>query len=473
MKTKILVADDSLAIQKIVAMAFETEDISVEGIGDGNEAFEQLTEMNPRIVLADTDMPGLNGYQLSKKIKETDGFQSIMVLLLTSDFEEFNETLFNESQADDFIAKPFKSEDIIQKIRELLQKNPQDDTPTEPYIISLSESDIIEEDEDIPEGDPVEANTEKDVVQLSMEAVVEEEKEESTSSDTSPSEEELRTEDETEESPEEEPVESEEDSVVQDLEEQEMPEESPEEKVNTWGPINSSMDASEIPDDILSEVSGETEPDAESTMSDSVASLDDTEETVDDELADVSATEMDSIDDLDLAFRELSEMIESTSADPQEASTPQGSEDPQFEDLPDLNDVGLEPDNLLEQIAPSVFSDTNPLKPDLIKETLGFSQSDPEKPANGSKEPALDKPVSGGVPSHPETVEQKVLPQITDEHILQIVERSLNTSLKKELAGLSDSILELVKKTIGEVTPLIAREIIQEEIRKIREAEKK
>ncbi len=117
MTSKILVADDSITIQKIVAMAFEHEDTVVEGASNGKDAFSRLAEFKPDIVLADVDMPGLNGFELSKRIKDSIEFSRIPVLLLASDYEEFNNELFRYSRADDRISKPFKSEEIIEKVK--------------------------------------------------------------------------------------------------------------------------------------------------------------------------------------------------------------------------------------------------------------------------------------------------------------------------------------------------------------------
>ena len=94
MTVRILVADDSITIQKIVAMAFENEDAEVEGIRDGQKAFDRIPDFKPDIVLADVDMPGLNGFQLCKKIKGTSDLKNIKVMLLASDFECFDEELF-------------------------------------------------------------------------------------------------------------------------------------------------------------------------------------------------------------------------------------------------------------------------------------------------------------------------------------------------------------------------------------------
>ena len=109
MTKRILVVDDSITIQKIVAMAFEKEDAVVDGVSNGKDALEKMKDFQPDIVLADVDMPGLTGLELSKKIKGDPKYNLLKVLLLASDFEDFNENLFKDSGADDHISKPFKS----------------------------------------------------------------------------------------------------------------------------------------------------------------------------------------------------------------------------------------------------------------------------------------------------------------------------------------------------------------------------
>ena len=120
MTKKILVADNSITIQKIVAMAFENEDAVVEGVSKGKDALDRMETFKPDIVLADVDMQDLTGFDLSQKIKNDPKFNAVKVLLLASDFEDFNKNLFDSSGADDHISKPFKSEDIIKKVVDLL-----------------------------------------------------------------------------------------------------------------------------------------------------------------------------------------------------------------------------------------------------------------------------------------------------------------------------------------------------------------
>ena len=158
---KILVADNSTTIQKIVAMAFEHEDTLVEGISNGNDALDKMKTFEPDIVLADIDMRDLTGFELSKKIKNDPKFNSTKVLLLASDFEGFSKNLFDSSGADDHISKPFKSEDIIKKVDDLLSEKPPDPsvetinlTPVDLDVsvkstettIELSTEDMVEEE---------------------------------------------------------------------------------------------------------------------------------------------------------------------------------------------------------------------------------------------------------------------------------------------------------------------------------------
>jgi len=130
MTVRILVADDSITIQKIVALAFENEDAVVEGVRDGQKAFDRIQDFKPDIVLADVDMAGLNGFQLCKKIKGAPDLKNIKVLLVASDFEYFDEELFKQCRAESHISKPFKSVDIVQMVAQVMEEgNTIEDEP--------------------------------------------------------------------------------------------------------------------------------------------------------------------------------------------------------------------------------------------------------------------------------------------------------------------------------------------------------
>ena len=147
MTFRLLVADDSITIQKIVSMAFEVEDAEVEGIGDGQEALDRISQFKPDIVLADVDMPGLDGFELSAKIKESPETSAIKVLLLASDFEEFDEQRYQSCGADNHISKPFKSDDIVAMVKSLLETSGEETAP-------LAAVDLVETEDELAGLEP-------------------------------------------------------------------------------------------------------------------------------------------------------------------------------------------------------------------------------------------------------------------------------------------------------------------------------
>ena len=74
MGSTILLADDSITIQKVVNLTFADEGIDVVSVSNGDLAEKRLGEINPDLVLADIFMPGKNGYQLCEAIKQDPQF---------------------------------------------------------------------------------------------------------------------------------------------------------------------------------------------------------------------------------------------------------------------------------------------------------------------------------------------------------------------------------------------------------------
>jgi len=122
MSIKLLFADDSVTIQKVVELAFESEDVEVTTVSSGNKVIEKLTESRPDIIIADVVMPGMNGIELCERLKKDENYSNIPVLLLRNEFDEFDADVLLKTGADDCITKPFKSEELVKKIKELAAK---------------------------------------------------------------------------------------------------------------------------------------------------------------------------------------------------------------------------------------------------------------------------------------------------------------------------------------------------------------
>jgi len=118
MKRRILLADDSVTIQKVIELTFMDEDYEVRAVSNGDEALALLPEVNADFVIADVHMPGANGYEVCRRSKQLR--PEIPVLLLVGTFEPFDEGQARDAGADSFLKKPFDSQELLQRVEELL-----------------------------------------------------------------------------------------------------------------------------------------------------------------------------------------------------------------------------------------------------------------------------------------------------------------------------------------------------------------
>ncbi len=125
---KLLLADDSVTIQRVVDLTFTDEGMQVITVGDGEQAIRKLEEFTPDIVLADVLMPGLDGYRLCEFMKRSERFGRIPVMLLVGSFEPFDEAEARRVGADDFVTKPFQSiRQLVNRVGSLLGGKPAND----------------------------------------------------------------------------------------------------------------------------------------------------------------------------------------------------------------------------------------------------------------------------------------------------------------------------------------------------------
>jgi CheY-like chemotaxis protein len=130
---KLLLADDSVTIQKVIDLTFADEGVQVVAFGNGREAIENIEKIAPDVVLADVFMPLMNGYEVCRYIKENEKLKHIPVMLLVGSFEPFDEAEARRVGADDTLTKPFQSiRRLIDKVGALVGSKPADEMPTRP-----------------------------------------------------------------------------------------------------------------------------------------------------------------------------------------------------------------------------------------------------------------------------------------------------------------------------------------------------
>jgi CheY-like chemotaxis protein len=122
---KILLADDSITIQKVVNLTFSDEGIEVVTVGNGELAVRRLNEVQPDIVLADIYMPGKSGYEVCEYIKTNPQYSHIPVLLLVGAFEPFDPTEAARVKADGHLTKPFESRALVATVNRLIASSPK------------------------------------------------------------------------------------------------------------------------------------------------------------------------------------------------------------------------------------------------------------------------------------------------------------------------------------------------------------
>lgn len=135
MSRRILVADDSVTIRKIVEITFSDTDIRVDAVASGAEALERFSQAPPDLVIADVVMPGPSGYEVCARIKASA--RPVPVLLLAGTFEPFDRKRAVSCGADGHLVKPFESRTLVDRVEDLLsRREAAAPPPSEPALAS-------------------------------------------------------------------------------------------------------------------------------------------------------------------------------------------------------------------------------------------------------------------------------------------------------------------------------------------------
>lgn len=115
-ETHILLADDDEQNSLLLKRFLELEGFSVSYAPDGVVAWEMYKQQRPDLILLDINMPGLNGFELAQKIRETDS--SVFLFFLTDRTEKADRLKGFQLKGNDYIPKPFYPEELIARINE-------------------------------------------------------------------------------------------------------------------------------------------------------------------------------------------------------------------------------------------------------------------------------------------------------------------------------------------------------------------
>ncbi|MGC2063942.1 MAG: response regulator [Thermodesulfovibrionales bacterium] len=164
MARRLLLADDSITIQKVVELVLAEEDFDIKSVSNGEDALNLMETFHPDIVLADIEMPKINGYQLCERIKTNPRTASVPVILLAGAFEPIDNELSRKVGSDDSVIKPFESQELISKINAVLTLSAMSGMEAEAIAEPLDEAlDQEEEFATAIQAEPAELAVEEDL----------------------------------------------------------------------------------------------------------------------------------------------------------------------------------------------------------------------------------------------------------------------------------------------------------------------
>ncbi|SDB91616.1 two-component system, OmpR family, response regulator ResD [Pelagirhabdus alkalitolerans] len=116
----ILVVEDEDRIRRLLKMYLERENFIIDEVDNGTDGLKKATENDYSLIILDLMLPGMNGIEVSKKLRET---LSTPILMLTAKGEESDRIEGFESGADDYVVKPFSPREVVLRVKALLRRS--------------------------------------------------------------------------------------------------------------------------------------------------------------------------------------------------------------------------------------------------------------------------------------------------------------------------------------------------------------
>lgn len=116
---KIMIVDDDSNICELIRLYLEKEKYSAVIFNDGLDAVNSFAEEKPDLILLDVMLPGLDGWQVCRKIRS---ISNVPIIMLSAKGELFDKVLGLELGADDYIVKPFETKEVLARIKAVLRR---------------------------------------------------------------------------------------------------------------------------------------------------------------------------------------------------------------------------------------------------------------------------------------------------------------------------------------------------------------
>ena len=122
MAEKILIVDDDLDTLRLVGLMLQRQGYQISAATNGQQGLEKAFEEDPDLILLDVMMPGLTGWEVTKYVRQREGYDDTLILMLTAVGEGVNAMTAPLYGADRYLDKPFDTEELAQTVSELLKQ---------------------------------------------------------------------------------------------------------------------------------------------------------------------------------------------------------------------------------------------------------------------------------------------------------------------------------------------------------------
>lgn len=127
MKEKILIVEDEKDIVKMLDYNLKKEGFRIFSVHDGEDAIDSANKEQPDIIILDLMLPGIDGLEVCKSLKNSNKTASIPIIMLTAKSQESDKVIGLELGADDYVTKPFSPRELIARIKAVLRRMKEKD----------------------------------------------------------------------------------------------------------------------------------------------------------------------------------------------------------------------------------------------------------------------------------------------------------------------------------------------------------
>jgi len=123
MKEKILFIDDDPDIVRLVKETLLDEGFDFVSAGDGEGGIKEAKKSHPDLIILDMQLPDIDGFEVCRRLKADEECKEIPIIMLTGRFKKTSDKVDGlEGGADDYVLKPFETEELLARIRAVLRE---------------------------------------------------------------------------------------------------------------------------------------------------------------------------------------------------------------------------------------------------------------------------------------------------------------------------------------------------------------